>query len=84
LTSKRILLGLLTVNFSRIHVRHLNAWDQASREWSTELPADEDAENVCLGAGWFAIYTSARNVRIFTTAGIQRSLWTVGGLLFQS
>uniref|UniRef100_A0A914W992 Minichromosome loss protein Mcl1 middle region domain-containing protein n=1 Tax=Plectus sambesii TaxID=2011161 RepID=A0A914W992_9BILA len=69
------------VSFDRINVRHLNAWDQASREWFTDLPKDEDAENVCVGAGWFAVYTSAKNVRIFTIAGIQRTIWTVGGSL---
>lgn len=57
---------------------HFSTWDK-SREWSTDLPQNEEATNAAIGSGWFAIGTNMNRLRIFTIGGVQRNLIDIGG-----
>ena len=47
-------------------------WD-GQKEWSTTLPAGEDALALAVGDSWVAVATSRRLLRLFTTSGLQKS-----------
>jgi hypothetical protein len=58
---------------------HFSSWDQHSKEWSTDLPNDEEAITVGIGTGWFAVATDMNRIRIFTIGGVQRNVLDIGG-----
>ncbi|KAK7068626.1 WD repeat and HMG-box DNA binding-domain containing protein 1 [Halocaridina rubra] len=43
------------------------------------MPPEEDILALCLGAGWVAVATDRRNLRIFSTSGVQRDLLNIPG-----
>jgi len=49
------------------------------REWSTSLPAGEEALALAVGEGWLAVATSRRLLRVFSVAGLQRAVLSLPG-----
>ncbi|NXP03494.1 WDHD1 protein, partial [Thinocorus orbignyianus] len=63
---------------SKLHCIHFNSWD-ANKEWTVDMPKDEDVEAICLGQGWAACATSALLVRVFTVGGVQKEIFSLPG-----
>ncbi|NXO48658.1 WDHD1 protein, partial [Aramus guarauna] len=63
---------------SKLHCVHFSSWD-ANKEWTVDMPKDEDIEAICLGQGWAACATSALLVRVFTVGGVQREIFSLPG-----
>ncbi|KAF2974133.1 hypothetical protein EK904_004818 [Melospiza melodia maxima] len=63
---------------SKLHCIHFGSWD-ANKEWTVDMPKDEEIEAVCLGQGWAACATSALLVRVFTVGGVQKEIFTLPG-----
>ncbi|XP_067007806.2 WD repeat and HMG-box DNA-binding protein 1 isoform X2 [Anabrus simplex] len=56
----------------------LNAWD-GTREWSVDLPEDEEALAVATSDKWLAVATDTRNLRFFSLGGTQREVISLPG-----
>ncbi|XP_048240778.1 WD repeat and HMG-box DNA-binding protein 1-like isoform X2 [Haliotis rufescens] len=63
---------------SKVMCMHFGSWD-SSKEWTVCLPEGEEAQAVTAGAGWVAVATDARNLRIFSEAGVQQDLFSIPG-----
>ncbi|NXI54311.1 WDHD1 protein, partial [Chloroceryle aenea] len=63
---------------SKLHCIHFSSWD-ANKEWTVDMPKDEDIEAVCLGQGWAACATTALLVRVFTVGGVQKEIFSLPG-----
>ncbi|KFQ43749.1 PREDICTED: WD repeat and HMG-box DNA-binding protein 1 [Nestor notabilis] len=63
---------------SKLHCIHFSSWD-ANKEWTVDMPKDEDIEAICLGQGWAACATSALLVRVFTVGGVQKEIFSLPG-----
>ncbi|KAG7162954.1 WD repeat and HMG-box DNA-binding protein 1-like [Homarus americanus] len=63
---------------SKLVVHHFSAWG-SNKEWYVDMPEEEDILAVCLGTDWVAVATDRRNLRIFSTSGIQRDLISIPG-----
>ncbi|XP_030308040.1 WD repeat and HMG-box DNA-binding protein 1 [Calypte anna] len=63
---------------SKLHCIHFSSWD-TNKEWTVDMPKDEDIEAICLGQGWAACATSALLVRVFTVGGVQREIFSFPG-----
>ncbi|NXP72707.1 WDHD1 protein, partial [Ramphastos sulfuratus] len=63
---------------SKLHCIHFGSWD-ANKEWTVDMPKDEDIEAICLGQGWAACATSALLVRVFTVGGVQKEIFSLPG-----
>ncbi|NXC50882.1 WDHD1 protein, partial [Penelope pileata] len=63
---------------SKLHCIHFSSWD-ANKEWTVDMPKDEDIEAICLGQGWAACATSALLVRLFTVGGVQKEIFSLPG-----
>ncbi|KAM9381306.1 WD repeat and HMG-box DNA-binding protein 1 [Phaethornis superciliosus] len=63
---------------SKLHCIHFSSWD-TNKEWTVDMPKDEDIEAICLGQGWAACATSALLVRVFTVGGVQREIFSLPG-----
>ncbi|KAJ7420248.1 WD repeat and HMG-box DNA-binding protein 1 [Willisornis vidua] len=63
---------------SKLHCIHFSSWD-ANKEWTVDMPKEEDIEAICLGQGWAACATSALLVRVFTVGGVQREIFSLPG-----
>ncbi|NWU96730.1 WDHD1 protein, partial [Upupa epops] len=63
---------------SKLHCIHFSSWD-ANKEWTVDMPKDEDIDAVCLGQGWAACATSALLVRVFTVGGVQKEIFSLPG-----
>ena len=61
---------LVCVNFA--------AWD-GHKEWSTSLPAGEEALAIAVGDHFVAVATSRRLLRLFSTSGLQRAMVSMPG-----
>lgn len=75
-----ILRCLLVLCFclSKLHCIHFGSWD-ANKEWTVDMPKDEEIEAICLGQGWAACATSALLVRVFTVGGVQKEIFSLPG-----
>ena len=49
-------------------------WGSGNKEWSVDLPDNEEAQAVAAGSNFVAVATSARTLRIFMTGGTQREV----------
>ncbi|XP_050526875.1 WD repeat and HMG-box DNA-binding protein 1 [Daktulosphaira vitifoliae] len=56
----------------------LNSWD-GNREWSVDLPENEDIVGLAVTTEWIAVATSYRFLRLFTIAGGQREIVSIPG-----
>ncbi|KAI1237476.1 hypothetical protein IHE44_0013550 [Lamprotornis superbus] len=63
---------------SKLHCIHFGSWD-ANKEWTVDMPKDEEIEAICLGQGWAACATTALLVRVFTVGGVQREIFSLPG-----
>lgn len=63
---------------SKLHCIYFSSWD-ANKEWTVDMPKDEDIEAICLGQGWAACATSALLVRLFTVGGVQKEIFCLPG-----
>ncbi|XP_066854705.1 WD repeat and HMG-box DNA-binding protein 1 [Anser cygnoides] len=63
---------------SKLHCIHFSSWD-TNKEWTVDMPKDEDIEAICLGQGWAACATSALLVRLFTAGGVQKEIFSLPG-----
>ncbi|NWX13891.1 WDHD1 protein, partial [Aegotheles bennettii] len=63
---------------SKLHCIHFSSWD-TNKEWTVDMPKDEDIEAICLGQGWAACATSALLVRVFTVGGVQKEIFSLPG-----
>ena len=50
-----------------------------TREWSVDLPEEEDIVCVTAGDGWVAVATDYRLLRLFTAGGVQREVFSLPG-----
>ncbi|XP_069986368.1 WD repeat and HMG-box DNA-binding protein 1 [Penaeus vannamei] len=63
---------------SKLAVQHFSAWG-GSKEWHVDMPSEEEILALCIGVGWLAVATDRRNLRIFSTSGIQRDVLSIPG-----
>lgn len=56
----------------------LNPWD-GKREWTVDLPDDEDICGLAVTADWVAVATSMRFLRLFALSGTQREILSIPG-----
>lgn len=56
----------------------LNSWD-GNREWTVDLPEDEDICGLAVTADWIAVATSMNFLRLFTLGGCQREIISIPG-----
>lgn len=61
----------------------LNAWD-GKREWTIDLPDDEDICGLAVSADWIAASTSKRFLRFFSISGCQREIFSIPGQIVAS
>lgn len=73
----RCLLALCLC-LSKLHCIHFGSWD-ANKEWTVDMPKDEEIEAICLGQGWAACATTALLVRVFTVGGVQKEIFSLPG-----
>lgn len=70
--------GFQTPPHSKLAVQHFSAWG-GSKEWHVDMPSEEEILALCIGVGWLAVATDRRNLRIFSTSGIQRDVLSIPG-----
>ncbi|KAL4237943.1 WD repeat and HMG-box DNA binding-domain containing protein 1 [Mactra antiquata] len=63
---------------SKLTCMHFSSWDN-NKEWSINMPDDEDIQCVTIGEGWVAVATEARNLRLYSLAGVQKEIFTLPG-----
>ncbi|EMP33093.1 WD repeat and HMG-box DNA-binding protein 1 [Chelonia mydas] len=80
LSSEAILLACESTEelASKLHCVHFSSWD-SNKEWTVDMPKDEDIEAICLGQGWAACATSAMLTRVFTIGGVQKEIFSLPG-----
>ncbi|XP_041903782.1 WD repeat and HMG-box DNA-binding protein 1 [Corvus kubaryi] len=80
LSTEAILLACETTEelASKLHCIHFGSWD-ANKEWTVDMPKDEEIEAICLGQGWAACATTALLVRVFTVGGVQKEIFSLPG-----
>lgn len=55
-----------------------NSWD-GKREWTVDLPEDEDICGLAVTTEWVAVATTMNFLRLFTLSGGQREIVTIPG-----
>ncbi|XP_067132973.1 WD repeat and HMG-box DNA-binding protein 1 [Centruroides vittatus] len=65
-------------NASQIVCMNFDSWD-SNKEWSSEMPKDENIEAIAIGSGWLAVATDMRLIRIFSIGGIQLEIFNIPG-----
>uniref|UniRef100_A0A4X2KS58 WD repeat and HMG-box DNA binding protein 1 n=1 Tax=Vombatus ursinus TaxID=29139 RepID=A0A4X2KS58_VOMUR len=63
---------------SKLHCLHFSSWD-SSKEWTIDMPPNEDIKAICLGQGWAASATSALLLRLFSIGGVQKEFFSLPG-----
>ncbi|KAK0078713.1 hypothetical protein PV325_002159 [Microctonus aethiopoides] len=66
-------------NPSKLVVIALQGWGNGNKEWSIELPEDEQSQCIAAGNNFIALGTSRRNIRLFMIGGVQREIIAVPG-----
>ncbi|XP_060817522.1 WD repeat and HMG-box DNA-binding protein 1 [Bombus pascuorum] len=64
---------------SKLVVIALQGWGSGNKEWSLDLPEDEEGHCVAAGDNFVALATSRRHLRIFTVGGTQREIVALPG-----
>lgn len=54
-------------------------WGSGNKEWSLDLPEDEEGHCIAAGNNFVALGTSRRHLRIFTVGGTQREIIALPG-----
>ena len=63
---------------STLQAHNLKSWD-GTKEWSVLMPEDEEIMAICVGNNWIGVATDHRNLRIFSSAGLQRDVLSIPG-----
>ncbi|XP_029453292.1 WD repeat and HMG-box DNA-binding protein 1 [Rhinatrema bivittatum] len=63
---------------SKLQCLHFSSWD-TNKEWTVDMPKDEDIQALCLGQGWVACATSSLLLRVFTVGGVQKEIISLPG-----
>lgn len=81
LSSYALVLGCQSMDDtpSKIVVIALQGWGSGNKEWSIDLPDDEEACCVAAGDCFVALATSKRHLRLFTIGGVQREVLSIPG-----
>ncbi|XP_076237790.1 WD repeat and HMG-box DNA-binding protein 1 [Calliopsis andreniformis] len=64
---------------SKLVVIALQGWGSGNKEWSSDLPEDEEGQCIAAGDNFVALSTSRKNLRIFTVGGTQREIIALPG-----
>ncbi|XP_063971990.1 WD repeat and HMG-box DNA-binding protein 1 [Diachasmimorpha longicaudata] len=64
---------------SKLVVIMLQAWGSGNKEWSIDLPGDEEVQAVAAGNNFIVLATSKRHLRIFMISGVQREIVAIPG-----
>ncbi|XP_014482710.1 PREDICTED: WD repeat and HMG-box DNA-binding protein 1 [Dinoponera quadriceps] len=64
---------------SKIVVLALQGWGTGNKEWSVDMPEDEQVKCIAVGDNFVAVATSKRNLRIFMIGGTQREVLGLPG-----
>lgn len=64
---------------SKLVVIALQGWGSGNKEWSIDLPENEEGHCIAAGDNFVALSTSRRNLRIFTVGGTQREIIALPG-----
>ncbi|XP_068235136.1 WD repeat and HMG-box DNA-binding protein 1 [Palaemon carinicauda] len=64
---------------SKLVVQNFAPFGNSSKEWHVDMPAEEEIVAICIGTGWLAAATDKRNLRVFSTSGIQRDIINIPG-----
>ncbi|KAK1131589.1 hypothetical protein K0M31_017882 [Melipona bicolor] len=64
---------------SKLVVIALQGWGSGNKEWSLDLPEDEEGHCIAAGNNFVALATSRRHLRIFTVGGTQREIIALPG-----
>lgn len=54
-------------------------WGSGNKEWTIDLPTDEESNCVAAGDNFIAVATSRNFLRIFTVSGVQREILAIPG-----
>lgn len=54
-------------------------WGSGNKEWSLDLPEDEEGYCIATGNNFVALASSRRHLRIFTVGGTQREIVALPG-----
>ena len=54
-------------------------WGSGNKEWSLDLPEDEEGHCIAAGNNFVALASSRRHLRIFTVGGTQREIIALPG-----
>ncbi|XP_030855672.1 WD repeat and HMG-box DNA-binding protein 1 isoform X2 [Strongylocentrotus purpuratus] len=65
-------------NPSLLMCYHFLSWDN-QKEWSTSLPKGENIKGLAIGGGWIGVGSDKRLVRLYSTSGIQREIFSLPG-----
>ncbi|KAG8040639.1 hypothetical protein G9C98_002635 [Cotesia typhae] len=64
---------------SKLVVISLQGWGSGNKEWSADLPEDEESVCVAAGSTFVALATSKGNLRLFLVSGVQREIIALPG-----
>nr|CAD2179563.1 unnamed protein product [Meloidogyne enterolobii] len=64
---------------SVLFVNHVTCWDHDARQWTQTMDEGEQIEGLCIGKNFIAIATNLRFLRIFTSGGTQRFVFSIPG-----
>lgn len=56
----------------------LNPWD-GKREWTVDLPDNEEICGLAVTADWISVATSMHFLRLYTLGGVQREIVSIPG-----
>lgn len=63
---------------SKLMCLHFSSSDN-NKEWSVDMPHDEEVTGLAIGTGWLAAATDINRLRIFSVGGFQKDIVEVGG-----
>lgn len=63
---------------SKLQCLHIGTWD-SNKEWSIDMPEDEEIDAISLGSGWAAAATDKRFLHLFTVSGVQCEVFCIPG-----
>uniref|UniRef100_A0A915LPY8 Minichromosome loss protein Mcl1 middle region domain-containing protein n=2 Tax=Meloidogyne incognita group TaxID=654580 RepID=A0A915LPY8_MELJA len=64
---------------SVLFVNHVTCWDHDARQWTQTMDEGEQIEGLCIGKNFIAIATNLRFLRVFTSGGTQRFVFSIPG-----
>ncbi|KFM61807.1 WD repeat and HMG-box DNA-binding protein 1, partial [Stegodyphus mimosarum] len=65
-------------NSSKLECMHFGSWD-SNKDWTLEMPKNEEIEAIAVSDDWAACVTDKRLVHLFTISGIQCEVFSIPG-----